>query len=130
VAKKIRVLNKYVWIFRTSTGQLYQYDSGHNRNFIISFGTDADQSDGVRLQGQLYVTDETNPNGALIYSANDFVTLDSVARIDMKGCIIAQHNLNLWDFVTSLDYTYSLVRPDGLMSAAGAASFEIVSWNK
>ncbi len=128
VADSIKITNKWKFFQGWSRGRLAQYDSGQNRNVILSKGTDP--TDGIRVWGYLDVLEENSPGGALIYAKNDFITQDVIARVDVRGCIIAENDLDVGTAIAYIDYTYSKVIPDGLVTGPGGVPFEIVSWNK
>ena len=102
--------------------RLYQHDSGDNRNFIIS-------KNNIELYGRLYVTDSDNPLGALVYAENDFRSRRAGSRIDINGCIIARHDINLRDYIAYIVYDYVSVSPD-MGTEAGSLPFRVVSWNR
>ncbi|MBD3295791.1 MAG: hypothetical protein GF392_00295 [Candidatus Omnitrophica bacterium] len=105
VADQIRIINT-----------LNQYRSG-TRNVIMAKNGD------IRIFGKLY-TEE-----ALVMASQDITSRQLGADIDINGILLAKRNIDMWNFLTYIDYNYVFISPGDMMSEEGESTFELVSWN-
>jgi len=101
----------------TVIGSLTQTKTG-NRNVILAKNGD------IRIFGRLF-TEE-----ALVFAAQDILTLEILADIDINGIMLARRNIAMWNFLTLIDYTYVFIAPSDLLGPDGEDTFELVSWNQ
>ena len=82
------------------------------------------KSGDIRVFGRLY-TEE-----AIVYASQDIASLQILADIDINGILMARRDVDMWNFLTSIDYTYAYVAPSDMMDEDGEATFRLVSWNQ
>jgi len=97
-------------------GTLTQNKSG-TRNVVMAKGGD------IEIFGRLY-TEE-----ALVYAAQDIVSLQLFAEIEINGLMLARRDIDMWNFLTRIDYNYVYVAPSDMMDEDGERTFQLVSWN-
>jgi hypothetical protein len=88
------------------------------RNVVIAKNGD------IRIFGRLY-TEE-----ALVYASQDISSLQILADIDINGIMMARRDINMWNFLTLVDYTYAYIAPSDMMGEDGEATYRLVSWNQ
>ncbi len=88
------------------------------RNVVIAKNGD------IRVFGRLY-TEE-----ALVYALQDIASLQVLADIDINGIMMARRDINMWNFLTLVDYTYAYIAPSDMMGEDGEATYRLVSWNQ
>jgi hypothetical protein len=89
-----------------------------SRNVVIAKGGD------IRVFGRLY-TEE-----ALVYASQDILSVQALAEIDINGIMLAGRNIDMWNFITLIDYNYIYVSPSDMRGANGEDTFRVRSWNK
>ena len=62
-----------------------------SRNVIISRNGD------IKVWGRFTV------NEALVFASQDIISLEVLARLDIKGIFLAGRNVNMWNFITVID---------------------------
>ena len=101
----------------TIIGTLSQFKSG-TRNVVIARNGD------IGIFGRLYVQE------ALVMASRDITSLQLLADIDINGIMLAKRDIDMWNFLTYVDYTYAYISPSDMMVEGGADIFELVSWNR
>lgn len=106
------------------SGRLYQHETAHNRNVIISKKSEKKKTGNIRVSGRL------NVEKALIYAENDFRASITSGRISMRGALLAGRNLRASNPYAGITYQHQLLQPDGLtVTTAGGDPVKVVSWN-
>ncbi|KJJ85824.1 secreted protein [Candidatus Omnitrophus magneticus] len=99
-------------------GALHQKESAYNTNLITA------------KNGDIGVLGELDAELALVYAAQDIISLENNARVTVNGIVLAGRDIDMWSFLTYLVYNYSLVTPKYLYNSDGENLFQIISWNK
>jgi len=111
--------------FSRREGKLQQHKAG-DKNVIVS--RSGDIRIGYGKSGWVSLRGELEAEEALIYAESDFVVLETGARVDVNGVIIAgSGDINLWEFFAYITYTHAMpvvkFGPDVDLA-------RIVSWNR
>jgi hypothetical protein len=97
-------------------GTLNQYKSGE-RNIVVARVGD------IGVLGRFY-TEE-----ALIFAAQDIVSLKKFADLEVSGIMLAKRDINMWSFLTYVEYDYINTYPSDLEDNPEGKQFEIISWD-
>ncbi|MFH1394949.1 MAG: hypothetical protein ABIH09_02195 [Candidatus Omnitrophota bacterium] len=98
-------------------GSLYQFKSG-DKNVILAKDGD------IKISGVFSV------NEALVFAAQDIKSIVAQAVLNVNGIILAGRNIDMWNVLTTIQYTYVAVSPSDLMGEDGTDTFSLVSWNR
>ncbi|HNX91219.1 MAG TPA: hypothetical protein PKG81_05140, partial [Candidatus Omnitrophota bacterium] len=77
----------------------------------------------IKIFGRLYT------EKALVYAAQDILSVQALAIIDINGIMLAGRNIDMWDLITFITYDYVFVAPSDMLDENGEQPFGLVSWN-
>jgi hypothetical protein len=89
-----------------------------NRNVILSRNGD------IRVWGRL----ETQE--ALVFAAQDIISMQVLAVLEVNGILLAGRDVNMWNVVTRIVYTYVPMSPADMFGEEGTDIFEVVAWTR
>jgi len=98
-------------------GTLSQTKKG-TRNVVIAKAGD------ISVYGRLYTGE------ALVYAAQDIISLQLFADIEINGIMLARRDIDMWNFLTDIDYRYVYIAPSEMLGENGEEIFRLVSWNR
>ncbi|MFA6635733.1 MAG: hypothetical protein WCV56_01290 [Candidatus Omnitrophota bacterium] len=106
IANSIRVINTL------------RQNKALNRNVILSRNGD------IRVWGRL----ETQE--ALVFAAQDIISMQVLAVLEVNGILLAGRDVNMWNVVTRIVYTYVPMSPADMFGEEGTDVFEVVAWTR
>jgi hypothetical protein len=89
-----------------------------NKNVLIA------RNGNIRVWGRLTV------NEALVFASQDILSVEAAARLEIDGIFLAGRDVNMWNVLTYIEYTYVPLSPDDMAGEDGRDIFEVVAWTR
>ena len=101
----------------TIVNTLSQYKTGNINSILAKTGD-------IQVYGRLFAEE------ALVCAARDIMSLQALAEIEINGTLLARRDIDMWNFLTMIEYNYVYVAPPGITGEDGELFFSVASRNR